>query len=445
MKPKVVTPLPGPNSQKLLQQREHYVTGAIYNIHPIFVAEAQGALVKDVDGNVFLDFCGGIGQLNFGHRPDEAVQALKEQADKFIHICWHVAMYDSYVDVARKLVTMTPGDFPKKVALFNSGAEAVENAVKFARQYTKRPGVISIEGAFHGRTLLGMSLSGKPKPNKLGFGPFAPETYKIPSPYCYRCAFKATYPGCDLLCATYLRHLLDTECAPENVAALIVEPVQGESGFIVPPKEYFGILKAICDQHGIVFVDDEIQAGLGRTGKVWAIEHWGIVPDMLLTAKSIAAGLPLSAVIGRQEIMEAPPVGGIGSTFGGSPVACAVAGRVLEKMGRENLPSRAADLGQKFRERLEDLKEKYPVIGEVRGLGCMMAIELVKDRQTKEPAKELAGRVVKESLQLGLLCLTAGPYGNVVRLLPPLVISEAELDLGLDLLDQALARVVASC
>ena len=348
-------------------------------------------------------------------------------------------MYEPYLDLADKLISVSPGRFDKKAMFVNSGAEAVENAVKIARSYTRRTGIISFECAFHGRTLMTMTLTSKVKPYKFGLGPYAPEVYKIPSAYCYRCYYRSSYPGCGMHCLEQFDRMFAAEVAPENVAAVIIEPIQGEGGFIVPPKEFLPGIQEICRKHGIVFIADEVQTGFARTGKMFASEHWGLEPDLVTVAKSIASGMPISGVVGRAEIMDAPDPGHIGGTYGGNPVSCAAALATIDYIEKEKLAERSVSIGAKVRGRLEAMQEKYPVIGEVRGLGAMNAIELVKDRQTKEPAKEAAAAVTKYCVDNGVIVIGAGIFSNVVRLLMPLAITDEQLERGLDVLEQAVA------
>ncbi len=431
------TKVPGPKSTELLELRKEHVPKGISYATSIFVDEARGAEIIDVDGNKFIDLAGGIGVVNVGHRHEQVVKAAKEQIDKYIHTSFNVAMYEPYVRLAEKLNTITPGSFRKKTMLANSGAEAVENAVKIARKYTKRPGVIALECAFHGRTLLAMSLTSKVRPYKYGFGPLAQEVYKIPSAYCYRCYYGLCYPACEMQCAKQLERFFITESPADNIAALIVEVVQGEGGFIVPPPEFLPGLQEICNKYGILFIADEIQTGFGRTGKMFACEHFGLEPDIITTAKSLAAGFVLSAVTGRTEIMDSPDPGEIGGTYGGNPVSCAAALQVIEIMREEGLPDRANRVGALMKDKLEELQEKYPVIGDVRGLGAMVAIELVKDPKTKEPARELTSQVAGECYKRGLLFLTAGIYSNVIRFLAPLVINEEQINDAMLILEEA--------
>ncbi len=439
---KITAEVPGPKSQELMKLRQQYVARGPANVTPVFVEKAKGALITDVDGNEYIDFAGGIGVINVGHCSDEVVNAVKEQAEKFIHPCFHVTMYEPYVKLARKLAEITPGDFPKKTMLANSGAEAVENAVKIARKYTGKMGIISLECAFHGRTLMTMSLTSKVKPYKFGFGPFAPETYKIPSAYCYRCAFNSTYSECGMHCVEHLERFFIAEFPAEHVAAVIAEPVQGEGGFIVQPKEFIQGIKKICEDNDILYISDEVQAGFARTGKMFAIEHFDVEPDLITMSKSLAGGMPLSAVTGRAEVMDAPAPGEIGGTFGGNPLSCVAALEVIGKIERENLTRRSTEIGERMLNRLKEMQEKYPVIGDVRGLGAMVAVELVKDPQTKEPNKELTAKVARACYEKGLIVMSAGIYSNVLRFLTPLVITDNQLDQGMDILEKAFALSV---
>jgi 4-aminobutyrate aminotransferase/(S)-3-amino-2-methylpropionate transaminase len=428
-------------TQALRARREQAVPRGAFNTTPYFAHHAAGALVWDVDGRELIDFGGGIGVMNVGHSHPKVVAAIKEQAEKFTHTCFHIVMYEPYVSLAEKLCALTPGSFPKMALLANSGAEAVENAVKIARHATKRQGIIALENGFHGRTYLGMTLTSKVKPYKFGFGPFCPEVYRMPAAYCYRCPFGLAYPSCRVACAEHLRDFFIGHVAAENTAAVIVEPVMGEGGFITPPPEYFPRLAAICKEHGIVFICDEIQSGMGRTGRMLAIEHWGVEPDIVTMAKSLAAGMPLSAVIGRRELMEAPQVGGLGGTYGGNPVCCAAALAVLDVFTEEGLLARAEALGLKLRARFDGMQRTFEAIGDVRGLGPMLALELVKDRAGKEPAGDLAKALVKYCYEKGLIILSCGHHGNVIRTLMPLVITDAQLDRGLAIVEEGLTAL----
>ena len=421
-------------NKELMALRTKHVPQGPFNITPIFVKKAKGALIEDVEGKEYIDFAGGIGVLNVGHCNEKVVAAVKEQAEHYLHTCFHINMYEPYIELAKRLNEITPGDFHKKTFFVNSGAEAVENAVKIARCATKRQGIIAFENAFHGRTYMAMTLTSKVKPYKFGFDPFCGEVYRMPFAYCYRCPFGREYPSCKLRCADALNDFFIGNVAGESVAAVIAEPIQGEGGFVVPPPEYFKKIKAICEKHGIIFIMDEIQTGMGRTGKPFAAEHYGVEPDMVLTAKSLAAGLPLAGVTGKAEIMEAPPVGGLGGTYGGNPIACRAALAVLELLDSKFL-QRATELGETLLARFLELQEKFDIIGNVRGLGPMIGIELVKDRTTKEPAAEAAKEMVNRCLKNGLITLACGNYGNVIRTLMPLVITDEQLEQGLAVME----------
>jgi 4-aminobutyrate aminotransferase / (S)-3-amino-2-methylpropionate transaminase / 5-aminovalerate transaminase len=425
----------------LMELREKHVPRGVFNTLPIFVKEAKGAVVWDVDGNEYIDFAGGIGVENVGHCARKVVDAIREQAATYIHTCFHVVMYEPYVHLAKKLNEVTPGAFPKMTMFANSGAEAVENAIKIARYYTKRPAVIAFENAFHGRTLLGMSLTSKVKPYKWGFGPFAPEVYRMPFAYCYRCPYGKTYPSCDLRCAEAMNEFFVNQVAGDQVAAVIAEPVQGEGGFIVPPRDYFTRVREICEENGIVFIMDEIQSGMGRTGYLFASEYFGVEPDMILSAKSLAAGMPLSAVTGKVEIMNSPHVGGLGGTYGGNPLSCVAALAVFETLEEENLIEKGNRLGREVRLAFDKLKEKYDIIGEVRGIGPMLALELVKNRETKEPAADEARKLVQLAFEKGLILLSCGNFGNVIRTLMPLCIEKSQMEKGLAVLDEGLSEL----
>ena len=431
---------PGPRSLELMKARDENVARGISYVMPVFVKEAKGSLLTDVDGREFIDFASGIGVANFGNNYPAVVEAIKKQADQYLHTCFMVTMYEPYVRLAEKLNKLTPGDFAKKSAFFNSGAEAVENAVKLSRRYTKKTAVISLENAFHGRTLLTMSLTSKVKPYKYGFGPFSSDIYKIPSAYCYRCRFGLQYPSCDLYCARYLDQYLAVEVSPDNVAALIAEPVQGEGGFIVPPQEYFKELHAICQKHGIVLILDEIQSGFYRTGTAFASEYYEVAPDLITMAKSLAGGVPISALTGKAEVMDAAGPGEIGGTYGGNPIGCAAGLAVMESIEKEDIAGQAAETAKLAAARLDAMAEKYKLIGEHRGLGAMRAIELVKDRKTKEPAADAAKAIVKRCHEKGLIIITAGILGNVIRFLMPVNIPAELLNRGLDILEEAIAE-----
>jgi 4-aminobutyrate aminotransferase/(S)-3-amino-2-methylpropionate transaminase len=425
------TEIPGPRSREILERKERVVADPLSVFLSVVVEEGRGATVTDVDGNTFIDFTGGVGCLNVGHSHPRVVEAAQEQLARFSHTDFTIVPYEAYITLAERLCEVAPVPRPAKAAFFNAGAEAVENAVKFARSYTKRPAVIGFEGGFHGRTLLALSLTSKTHPYKAGLGPFAPEVYRVPFPNAYR------GPSVTEAIAALERALV-TQVAAETVAAIVVEPVQGEGGFLVAPPEFLQALRRICDEHGIVLVADEVQTGFGRTGRMWGIEHSGVEPDLVVMAKSIAAGLPLSAVIGRAEIMDAPGDSAIGGTYVGNPVAQAAALAVLDVFEEEGLTERAAAIGGTIRARMLAWQERWSAIGDVRGLGAMLAIELVADPETKEPAAELASAVVEAAAERGLLLLKCGIYSNCIRVLTPLVISDSELDEALDAWEQAL-------
>src|SRR5580658_526996 len=405
------TEIPGPRSRALMARRDAAVPRAPYNTTPIFAASAEGATIEDVDGNRYLDFAGGLGCLNIGHRAPRVTTAIQKQLEKHLHLCFAVTPYEGYVAVAEKLNQLAPGDSPKKTILLNTGAEAIENAVKIARAYTKRPAIICFEDAFHGRTMMAMSLTSKTHPYKAGFEPFSTEVYRIPYAYCFRCSYSLKFPSCNVFCGHHLEDTFKRVVASEAVAAIVVEPVLGEGGFVAPPREFYQVIQQICRKHGILFVADEVQTGFGRTGSMFASEHYGIVPDLLISAKSVAAGLPLAAVTGRAEVMDAPGVGGLGGTYGGNPLSCAAALASIETMEKENLCARAMKLGDVFETRSREWKKKWSIIGEARGLGAMRALELVKSPETREPAKEDTEQVLKFCRDRGLIVLSAGTYG----------------------------------
>lgn len=440
-KPKIKTEIPGPKSKVLLQLKEKYVPKGVFNTVPIFIKRGDGAVIEDVDGNILLDFAGGIGVLNIGYSHPEVVEVVKKQAEKFFHSSINVVLYESYIQLAKKLCEITPGNFEKKTMFVNSGAEAVENAIKIARRYTKKTDIISFEGAFHGRSLMTMTLTSKVKPYSFGFGPFAPGIHKIPFAYCYRCSYGLERSSCNLKCAERLNEIFDSIVSAENVAAVILEPIQGEGGFILPPDEFVNRLNEICKKNNILIIADEIQTGFCRTGKMFASEYWEAAPDIITTAKSIAGGLPLSAVTAREEIIEASHIGGIGGTFCGNPLACVSGLKVIEIMERDNFTGKAQKIGEIIRTRFNKMAEKYSIIGDVRGRGAMMAFELVKDRKNKVPAKEETKAVIEEAYKNGLILLSAGLYSNVIRILVPLVVTEEQLNAGLDIIENAVEKV----
>ena len=438
------TEIPGPNSKALMKRREAAVPRGPYHATPIFVARADGAMIEDVDGNKLLDFAGGIGCLNTGHRPAQIASAVRQQLEKYLHLCFSVTPYEGYIAVAEKLNALAPGKFAKKTLLVNSGAEAVENAVKIARAYTKRPAIIAFNDAFHGRTMMALSLTSKTHPYKAGFEPFPGDVYRLPYAYCYRCSYGLTYPSCKLACATALEDAFKRIVAAESVAAVIAEPVLGEGGFIAPPKEYYSVVQEICRNHGILLIADEVQSGIGRTGKFFAIEHYGVEPDIITSAKSLGGGLPLAAVTGRAEIMDAAGVGGLGGTFGGNPLACATALAALEIIERDGLLARSTAVGKKFEERGKKWEKQFQLVGEVRGLGGMCAVELVKNPATREPAANETKELARYCYENGLITITAGTYGNVMRILVPLVVSDAQFSEGLDVLEAGLAHLCSA-
>ncbi len=430
------TKIPGPKSAAILERKRRVVADPKAIYLPIVAAEAHGATITDVDGNTFIDFTGGVGVLNVGHTHPHVVEAIQEQAAKFIHTDFTIVPYEVYVTLAERLLAVAPFSGPAKAAFFNAGTEAVENAIKFARAYTRRPAVIGFEGAFHGRTLMSLSLTSKTHPYKAGLGPFAPEVYRVPFPNEYR-----GITGEAALAA--LERALVTQVAPETVAAIVLEPVQGEGGFIPAPQAFVEGVRELCDRHGIVMVVDEVQTGFGRTGRLFAIEHYGVEPDLITVAKSIAAGLPLSGVLGKAAIMDAPGDSAIGGTYVGNPVAQAAALAVLDVIEEEGLVERAQHIGDAIRARMLSWQERFPAIGDVRGLGCMLALEYVEDRQTKRPAPQLASRVAEEAAERGLLLLKAGVHSNCNRVLCPLVITDAELEEALGVWEEALAAALA--
>ncbi|WP_066067597.1 4-aminobutyrate--2-oxoglutarate transaminase [Neobacillus soli] len=438
---KLQTAIPGPISQELLERRNKYVPKGISNNCHSFVKKAQGALVEDVDANTYIDFAGAIGTLNVGHSHPRVVRALQEQASQFVHTGFNVMMYESYISLAERLCKLAPGDFDKQAAFFNSGAEAVENAVKIARKYTKRQGIISFTRGFHGRTLMTMTMTSKVKPYKFGFGPFAPEVYKAPYPYVYRRPEGMTEQQYNVMIIEQFEQFLLAEVAPETIAAVVMEPVQGEGGFIVPDTAFVQRVREICTQHGMLFVADEIQTGFARTGKYFAIDHFDVVPDLITISKSMGAGVPISGLIGRTEIMDAAAVGEIGGTYSGSPLGCRAALTVLDIIESEGLNDRAEKLGDRVLEKMHLLADRFEGIGDVRGLGAMCAMEIVKDRQSKTPDKEAVGKIVKAAGERGLMLLSAGLYGNVIRILMPLTITDDQLEEGLQILEEAMEAV----
>ena len=429
------TKIPGPRSCAILERERQAVAQPLLVHAPIVAAEARGSTLTDVDGNTFVDFVGGVGVLNVGHGHPRIVQAIHDQADRFLHTDFTVVSYELYVEVAERLGALAPISGGTRSAFFNAGTEAAENAVKLARLHTGRQAVIAFEGAFHGRTLLALTMTSRTHPYKTGLGPFAPEVYRAPFPNAYR--------GVDAQTAlAALERMLQTHVSAENVAAIVFEPQQGEGGFVPAPPAFVEGLRRICDEHGIVLVADEVQTGFGRTGRMFAMEHFDVEADLIVVAKSIAGGLPLSGVVGRAAIMDGAHEGAIGGTFIGNPVALAAASAVLDVFEEEDLVARAISIGDALRAKMLDWQYRWSEIGDVRGLGAMLAIELVHDAATKEPAPELAVAVIDEALQRGLLLLKAGVDGNCIRVLCPLTTSEAELDDGLRAWEEAFAAVL---
>jgi 4-aminobutyrate aminotransferase len=429
------TEIPGPRSRALAEREARVIAHPLLVHLPIFAERAENATITDVDGNVFVDFAGGVGVVNAGHAHPRIVEAVVEQAARFLHTDFTVVPYEPAIALAERLCALAPISGETRAAFFNAGTEAVENAVKLARLHTGRPGVIAFEGAFHGRTLLSMTMTSKFHPYKTGMGPYAPEVYRAPYPDAYR--------GPDAAEAlARLERIFQTHVPPEHVAAIVIQPQLGEGGFVPAPQAYMEGLRAICDRHGIVLVADEVQTGFGRTGRMFAMEHFGVEPDLLVVAKSIAAGLPLSGVIGRAAIMDGAHAGAIGGTYIGNPVAQAAALAVLDVFEEEDLVARGVAVGARIRERMLDWQRRHTEIGDVRGLGAMLAVEFVTDPATKTPAPELALAVIDEALRRGLILLKAGVHGNCVRVLCPLTIEDAVLDEALEVWEESLAVVL---
>jgi 4-aminobutyrate aminotransferase / (S)-3-amino-2-methylpropionate transaminase / 5-aminovalerate transaminase len=429
--------IPGPRSRALMRRRDVAVPRAPANATPVFVTKAEGAILEDVDGNRYLDFAGGIGCLNVGHRNSRVTAAVHEQVDKHLHLCFAVTPYEGYIALAEKLNSLTPGNFAKKTIIVNTGAEAIENAVKIARAYTRRPAVVCFEDAFHGRTLLTMSLTSKTHPYKAGFEPFASDIYRIPFAYPYRGDAGATAETF----AHHLENAFKRFVAPESVAAVIAEPVLGEGGFIVPPRDYFKLLQEICHKHEILFIADEVQSGFARTGHWFASEHFGIEPDLVAMAKSLGGGMPIAAVTGRAEIMDAPGVGSLGGTYCGHPASCAAALAAIETIEKDGLLERSVAIGKQFEEHARRWQKKWPLVGDIRGLGGMCAMELVRNAETREPADTETKAIAKYCYEHGLILITAGTFNNVVRILVPLVITDEQFREGLNVIEGALSFV----
>src|SRR5437764_7861733 len=434
--------IPGEKSRELLARRQQFVARGVSSTMSGFAAKVEGAIIEDVDGNRYIDFAGGIMVMNIGHSRPEVVKAIAEQAAKFTHTCFSVMMYEPYIDLAERIVKIAPGAFPKKALFFNSGAEAVENAVKIARYATGKPAIITFDNAFHGRTLMTMTMTAKVKPYKHRFGPYAPEVYHAPFPYPYR--MNMTAQEASDFCIRELERMFVGEVAPDQVAAIVIEPVQGEGGFMPAPAGFLHALKAVCEKYDILFIADEIQSGFCRTGRMFAVDHDGVAPDLMIIAKSMGAGMPISGVVGRAEIMDAPAPGTLGGTYSGNPVACAAALAVLDLFEKEDYAARSRAIGQVVTDRFLKLQEQFPVVGDVRGLGGMVAMELVKDRTTKEPDAHAASDVLAAAHRRGLVLIKAGMYDNVLRVLVPLCVTDEQLKQGLDIFEDAFTAVAAA-
>ena len=440
----LITDIPGPRSREILARREAATPPGNAKLTPISIASAHGSLVRDVDGNQFIDLAGGIGVLAVGHTPGSVVEALQRQAGELIHMCAIVSTYEPFVAVAERLNAIAPGDFAKKTVLMNTGAEAVETAVHIARSYQKRQGIVVFEGAYHGRTNLTMAMTSKFNLFKKGFGPFAPEVYRFPFPNVYRRPRNMNEESFIDWHLSLLDQSFMAVVDPSHVAAMVVEPVQGEGGFVVAPFAWLQRLRELADQHGILLIADEIQSGMGRTGKLWAIEHAGVVPDMITTAKSLAAGMPLSAVVGRSEVMDAPHPGGLGGTYSGNPLACVAALAAIGQISDPGFLEGSAALGRKLRARLEEIQERHPnLIGDVRGLGSMLVMEFVKDPVEKTPWMEATAAVTAETVKRGVITIRAGLYSNCVRFLPALDITHDLLDEALDAVSDSVDQVAS--
>jgi len=437
------TEIPGPRSKALMRRREAAVPRGASHATPIFAESATDARVTDVDGNVFLDLAGGIGVMNVGHSQPTVVDAVTKQVQRFTHTCFSVAPYEQYVTLAERLAAITPGKFPKKTFLVNGGAEAVENAVKIARHATGRPGVLVFEDGFHGRTLFALSLTSKVTPYKAGFGPFAADVLRVPYAYCYRCPVARTFPECRFECVSSIEQHFRRYADPKSLAAVVVEPVLGEGGFVVPPAGYLTELAALCRKYGMLLIADEVQTGFGRTGRMFACEHDGLEPDLIVVAKSLAAGFPLAAIVGRAELMDGPIEGGLGGTYVGNPVACASALAVLDLFESGDLLRRAEEIGVRIEARAKEWADRFAFVGDVRRRGAMVGIELVRDRASKEPAKDETQRIVRTACEHGVLLIAAGTFGNVIRFLAPLVITDDQLDEALDVMTKCFAEAGA--
>lgn len=434
------TKIPGPESKVILERRKNAMPAGLAKSTEVVIADAEGGLVHDVDGNTLLDFAGGIGMMNIGHRNERVVNAMKGQLEKYLHICTLVATPEPYVELAELLNSLAPGNFPKKTILANSGSEAVENAVNIARYYTKRSAIICFEGGYHGRTLLTLSLTSKYALFKKGFGPFVSDIFRLPAPNVYRRPKQMSEEEyVDYCCAQFDQQMI-SQVDPSAVAAIVIEPVQGEAGFIPIPKKFLEKLRTVCDANGIVLIFDEIQAGASRTGKFFSCEHSGVVPDLICMAKSIGAGMPISAVTGHAEIIDAPHLGGVGGTYGGNPLACVAAIEAVKILSSKEFLQRTNEVGELIRTTLEKWQAKYKFIGDVRGVGAMRLVEFVKDRETKEPDPDLTLEIIRDAVSHGMLLIRAGLFSNCIRLLPPMVMTDEQLQEGLQVLEDAIAR-----
>lgn len=434
------TAIPGPKSIEMMQRRKNAMPAGLAKSTEVAVVSADGGVVIDADGNTLLDFAGGIGMMNIGHSNKQVIDAMKEQLVKYIHICSLVATPEPYVELAELLNSLTPGNFPKKTLLANSGSEAVENAVNIARYYTKRSAVICFEGGYHGRTLLTLSLTSKYALFKKGFGPYVSDIVRLPAPNMYRKPKQFTDAEYINFCIQQFETAMIAQIDPDSVAAIIIEPVQGEGGFIPMPEQFLQKLRAVADAHGIVLIFDEIQCGAGRTGKLFACAHFNVVPDIICMAKSIGAGMPISAITGKAEIIDAPHLGGVGGTYGGNPLACVAAIEALKILSSESFLARVNHVGDLISTTLNNWKNKYACIGDVRGLGAMLLVEFVKDRDSKEPDVEIAMEIIKDAVSHGIILIRAGLYSNCIRLLPPIVMTDEQLAEGLQVLENAIQR-----
>ncbi|MFC2063118.1 aspartate aminotransferase family protein [Chloroflexota bacterium] len=433
--------LPGKRSAELLSLRNQYVPKAVFQTVPVFIARGSGVIVEDVDGNEYLDFAAGISALNIGHCHEKVIAEVKEQLYKYSHTSFNVLMYEPYVQLAKKLTEITPGGFTKQVLLKNSGAEAVDDAVKIARAYSGKKGIICFEGSYHGRTQLATALTSQVKYYKFGFDPFDPYVHRFPFPYGYRAPFGINEEEYATYCIEKIEDSFKNYLANEDIAAVIFEPYQGEGGFVFPPSLFVKGLREICDKYSLIMIADEIQSGMGRTGRTWAIEHFDVIPDILVTSKSLGGGTVISAVVSKKMLVDSINIGGLGGTFGGNPLSCVAALKSIEILHEDKLLDRVRKLGKYAKERLMTMKEKHPIIGDVRGIGLALAIELVKDCFSKDPASEETKEILRKCHEHGLIIMPCGPFKNIIRMMPPLVISRDELEKGLDILENAVSDV----